>query len=270
MSTPPAWALAARAHAQRPVAAPRLPLWLGAECIGSVQAGFLEEKGVLPLLEKRVQLSLKERSGAPAWVLQADDASAELNQLAGALRAQGACGAWRDEQISVVDAAGRVLASVERGAVRVLGIATQAVHLVGESADGAGLWLQQRALTKPTHPGRWDTLMGGMVAHGETLATALARETWEEAGLQVDRLPGLRGGGAEDIAHPSAEGGGAGYLREHLTWYVARLPQGLEPVNQDGEVQGFACLAHAEVQRRLAEGRFTPQAALVLAAYYGF
>ena len=43
-------------------------------------------------------------------------------------------------------------ARVERGVVRVLGITTYAVHLVGSRRDGA-VWVQQRAFDKATDPG---------------------------------------------------------------------------------------------------------------------
>ena len=85
----------------------------------------------------------------------------------------------------------KTIGQVERGAVRPLGIATQAVHLVGHAADGR-IWVQQRALNKANDPGLWDTLMGGMVSAADTVATALVRETWEEARVAT-RISGFLG-----------------------------------------------------------------------------
>ena len=212
---------------------------------------------------------MEERDGTHAWVLPTGDASGALNALAAALRDAGCCGPWRDEQLAVRDAQGRPIATVERGAVRVLGIATDAVHLVGLTADGAGVWLQQRALTKAYHPGEWDTLMGGMVSARDTLAQALARETREEAGLEIGTLAGLLPGAAVWLDQPSDEGGaGLGHMRERIAWWSARLPDGVVPVNQDGEVARFERWSHAAAQAQLAAGAFTPEAALVLGAYY--
>jgi hypothetical protein len=84
--------------------------------------------------------------------------------------------------------------------------------------------VQQRALDKANDPGLWDTLMGGMVSAADTVATALARETWEV------------------------------------------VPEGLAPVNQDGEVAQFALLDRAELLHRLAQNQFTTEAALILVA----
>ncbi len=269
-TTAPAWVAAARARATCAPAAPRMALLLGGERVGSVDGQIFNKIGLQRLLDKRCQLSIVEYECAPAWALAADDATAALNDLALTLRAAGRCGPWRDEQLAVCAADGRRLATVERGAARVLGLATQAVHLVGCTADGAAMWVQQRAHSKASNPGMWDTLMGGMVSAADSLQTAVARETWEEAGLRMAQLSGLRPGGQVRFALPSDEGGGAGYMVECIHWYQATVRAGATPDNQDGEVERFDCLAHGEVQARLAQGAFTPEAALVLAAFYGW
>lgn len=269
MTAAPDWLAAARARAVCGPAAPRLPLLLGREPVGSVDAAVFGQIDLKPLLHQGFELSIVEHEGAPAWALAAPDATAALNALAHALRAAGRCGPWRDEQLAVRGADGRRLATVERGATRVLGLATQAVHLVGRTASGA-MWVQQRALTKPNHPGMWDTLMGGMVSAADSLPQALARETWEEAGLRPHQLQALTPGGHVDFAQPSDEGGGCGYMVERIDWFHATVPPGVAPVNQDGEVARFACIPHAQVHDLLARGAFTPEAALVLAGFYGW
>ncbi|MGD9774936.1 NUDIX hydrolase [Diaphorobacter sp.] len=265
----PAWVAAARACATSGPAAPRLPLLLGREPVGSVDAAVFGQIDLQPLLDERYQLSIVQHEGARAWAVTAPDATAALNALAHALRAAGHCGPWRDEQLAVCTPDGRRLATVERGAVRVLGLATHAVHLVGCTAGGA-MWVQQRSLTKPNHPGKWDTLMGGMVSAADSLAQALARETWEEAGLRLEQLRRLAHGGDVQFAQPSDEAGGSGYMVERIDWFHATVPEGVRPVNQDGEVARFECLTHAQVHERLARGAFTPEAALVLAGFYGW
>ncbi|MHA7599708.1 NUDIX hydrolase [Alicycliphilus sp. T452] len=270
MSAAPAWVAPARASAACGPARPRLPLRVGDVPVGSVDAEVFGQIGLQRLLDKRYQLSMEECEGAPAWVLRGGDATAALDALAQALRGAGRCGPWRGEQLAVCDARGRRIATVERGAVRVLGIATRAVHLVGRTPGGAGLWVQQRSLSKPSNPGMWDTLMGGMVSAADTREQAMARETWEEAGLRAAQLDRLAHGGHVDFALPSGEGGGAGYMVERIDWYHATVSDGAMPRNQDGEVERFECLPHAEVHARLAEGAFTPEAALVLAAFYGW
>ena len=219
------------------------------------------------MLDKRYKLLKDEQSG---WSLHVfGDATPALNALAQALRAQGRCGPWRNEQLAVCDAQGRRIGTIERGAVRPLGLATQAVHLVARAPDGR-MWVQLRAFNKPNNPGQWDTLMGGMVSAADTLPQALARETWEEAGLRVDALHGVAHGGHVQLAVPSEEAHGCGYMVERIDWFHATVPDGMVPQNQDGEVERFELLAPEALLERLAHGAFTPEATLVLAAALGW
>ncbi|RYY66149.1 MAG: NUDIX domain-containing protein [Comamonadaceae bacterium] len=180
------------------------------------------------------------------------------------MRAAGHVHAWRDEQLAVRCADGAVLGTIERGAVRPLGIATHAVHLAGLTADGRH-WVQQRSLDKATDPGLWDTLMGGMVPASDSLAQALERETWEEAGLRLQQLHDLRPCGRVLSRGPSAEVPG-GHVVEVIDCYRAMLPPGVVPVNQDGEVARFRLVDGAELVRMLASDAFTLEAAGVYVA----
>jgi 8-oxo-dGTP pyrophosphatase MutT (NUDIX family) len=191
-----------------------------------------------------------------------------MQRLAQSLRACGLSGPWRNELLPVADESGQTLGLVERGVVRVLGLRTQAVHLVGLRPDGA-VWVQQRSLTKPNDPGLWDTLMGGTVAGNETVAETLERETWEEAGLHLADLGQVTHHGHFTATRPVPDGGGAGLLVEDTHWYTAIVPLGLLPVNQDGEVDHFECWPPAQVREAVAQGLFTAEAAWVLQQVLG-
>lgn len=262
------WLEKLRDAAQRPPDQPRMPLLWNGQVIGTVAEGFLERVGVDFLRGQRITLTQKKTPGlGNAWSLTAPDASFGLNALAQLLREQGRSGPWRDEQIAVCTPQGQRVATVERGVVRVLGVATHAVHLIGLAPDGR-MWVQQRSSTKANHPDKWDTLMGGMVSASDSLQQALARETQEEAGLDVTQLLHLRHGGHVMFACPSDEvPDGAAYMRERIDWFVGTVPQALKPDNQDGEVQQFACIDSDTLLGWLKEDRFTPEATLVLADY---
>jgi 8-oxo-dGTP pyrophosphatase MutT (NUDIX family) len=268
---PQDWIRPLRQAMQQPPAAPRWPLHCNGQPIGTVEQGLLESMAAPAWAAAQgLQLlaPLPPQGAGGCWQLQATDPTQALNGLAQLLRSHGCCGPWRNEQLDVrADGSDTVLATIERGAVRALGIATQAVHLLGLAPDGR-MWVQQRALDKASHPGKWDTLMGGMVSSGDSVATALARETQEEAGLDVTALQACSYGGHVDFACPnSEEGDGLGYMRERIHWYQAQLPQGLEPQNQDGEVAQFQCIDRATLEAWLLAGRFTPEASLILADY---
>lgn len=257
----PQWLAALQARACQPPRRKRLALLAGHARIGSVEAGVLEQlsSSVLDAALQRITLD-----GAPAWrIVGGLDAS--LARIALALHEAGLAGAWRDELLAVTDESGAVLGAVERAVVRPLGIATRAVHLAGRHPDGRH-WVQRRALTKPNDPGLWDTLMGGMVPVHDSLQQALARETMEEAGLPLAALQGLRPGGQVRIEQPARDGGGAGYVVERIDWFQCTVPEGVEPVNGDGEVDEFRLMAPGELQARLERDEFTLEAALILCA----
>ncbi len=157
-----------------------------------------------------------------------------------------------------------MLGIVERAVVRPLGITTFAVHLTGVSPDGRH-WVQQRSLTKPNDPGLWDTLVGGMIPASDSMAQALERETWEEAGLRLSQIEQLRHRGRMLTRRPSDESS-AGYVVEYLDWYSCVIPEGVVPINQDGEVAQFRLMQPEEVARLMLDGEFTLEAALILNA----
>jgi len=250
------WRARARAGADLPPLRAREPLHLDVDAC-SVLVGSVEREAA----ERMSAAGLPIRRLAEGWQVAAP-AGRSLAAIAAWLRDAGLTGRWRDELLAVVDPHERAVAEVERSIVRVLGLTTYAVHLVGFTADGRRMWVQQRAFDKATDPGLWDTLMGGQVAAGETVESALARETEEEAGLDVSSLLDLHRGQRITFRRPVA----GGYLVEHIDTYTARLPEGVAPVNRDGEVERFECLDAAALEDRLARGEFTLEASLILAA----
>ena len=256
----PVWRDRLRAAAHAPPLRPRVPLWCAGERIGSVEPDLFGRAGLA------ASAVLRADAARGGWMLEGEP-TMSLAHIAQVLRDTGLSHAWRDEQLAVRGDGGTLVGTVERAAVRPLGIATHAVHLT--AVDDAGqVWLQQRAFDKPTDPGLWDTLVGGMVPASDSVEQALERETWEEAGLRVPQLRELRHGGRVTTQRPFAELA-HGYVVEVLDWYAARLPAGVVPANQDGEVAGFRVMAADELAQRLEAGEFTIDAALILLAAYG-
>ncbi|MEH3085524.1 MAG: NUDIX domain-containing protein [Xylophilus ampelinus] len=160
---------------------------------------------------------------------------------------------------------GPVLAVVERGVARNLGIGTWAVHLHARDPETGRWWMQRRALHKATDPGKWDTLMGGLVAAGETLPQALARESWEEAGVRVDALPRPPVGmGRFTVRRPVRDAGSHGLQVETVFAWAADLRPGQAPAGQDGEAMGFAACSDAEIDALARSGALTLEAAVAV------
>ena len=249
----------------------RLPLLWGGCVVGSLTPAVAEalyDQSTTELGYTLQKTQLQNQWGCALEPFSINGFALCMQRLAQSLRACGLSGPWRNELLPVADESGQTLGLVERGVVRVLGLRTLAVHLVGLRPDGA-VWVQQRSLTKPNDPGLWDTLMGGTVAGHETVAETLERETWEEAGLHLADLGQVTHHGHFTATRPVPDGGGAGLLVEDTYWYSATVPAGLEPVNQDGEVDHFECWPPARVREAVAQGLFTDEAAWVLQRVLG-
>lgn len=186
--------------------------------------------------------------------------SAELAELALRLHEQGCIPKWRDELLDVW-CGNNVVGAIERGAVRPLGLLTRAVHLNAWSAKGE-LWVARRALNKPTDPGMWDTLVGGLVGHHEPDDLALVRETQEEAGLaEID----IAGRGPIRSIYRMQRRVNEGFQCEEVLTSDCVLADDASPQNQDGEVMDIVCLPVADIETMLLDGAFTLEASIVIA-----
>ena len=259
------WLSALQARAQQAPRRLRLPLMLDGHVIGSVESDSLGRILESPGAPWSGGLKRVRSLAGDAWHITGEG-TAVLGNLALALRAAQVGRVrqqWRDEQLAVFNKTGAKLATVERGIVRLLGIATQAVHLVGYSPDGR-IWVQQRAMDKANDPGQWDTLMGGMVSAGDSLLSALERETMEETGLALSQLQQLRWQACFGLRRPDLPHDDGGYVVEQVDWYACVVPHQIKPLNQDGEVAEFALLDADELRYRLQNNEFTLEAALIL------
>ncbi len=246
----PAVQLAQRRHGPE-----RLPFFLAAHRVGSVARHHLPALAAWPHW-----LQLHQN----AVVMTAADPSAALAAINATLQHQGLVQGWRDEIVGVPGLdSGQMLAGVERAAARFWGTLTLGAHATGYVADGSGrpahLWIAQRSWVKATDPGMLDNLVGGGVPEGQSPWQALLREAWEEAGLEPALACTARVGSVIRLHRDVDEG----LQLEDLHSHDLQLPQGLQPVNQDGEVAAFRCLPVQEALACAAEGRMTVDAALV-------
>ena len=249
-------ALAAASHAVRP----RRPVWLDGERVGCVAEPHL------PLLAAE-PVAFGVAADRVDILIPPAERAARLAELHQRWHAQGAIVGWRNEPYALAPLqgtrAGQPIVAIERAASRFWGSLTFGAHANGwvRGADGrpAALWIAQRSASKPTDPGLFDNLVGGGVPLGQQPAETLVREAWEEAGLPATQAAGAVPVRTLNIERDIPEG----LQREWLYAFDIELPAGLEPCNQDGEVQGFRLLPVADALE-LALGRsMTVDAALV-------
>ncbi len=231
--------------------------------VGGVVCGTLSPPVAWTLLSAGFARQCPASPGMIGTIALADwpEDPAERNQRLGAiarhLLQNGFSGPWRDELLAIRPDPDRPpLGCIDRSAVRALGLPTESVHLNGYAADGR-MVVCLRAMHKRVDPGLWDNLAGGMVAAGEDLRTAVAREALEEAGLVLDGLP-VRVGGRIPVSRPIVEG----LLVETVHVFDVDLPEGIRLENRDGEVARIEVRSIDDVLAAIPRGEFTIEAAL--------
>ncbi len=164
--------------------------------------------------------------------------AARLHGVARQLADQGLC-RFRDEAFDVrATPDGPVLAQVDRGAVPLLGVQAEGVHLNGlvRRPDGLWVWVARRAAHKLLDPGKLDHLVGGGVPAGLSPWETLVKEADEEAAIPpaliATAVPVARLSYAMDYAE--------GLRRDRLHCYDLLLPEDFVPQPRDGEVESFA------------------------------
>ena len=146
---------------------------------------------------------------------------------------------FRDEAFDVRAAAdGPVLAQVDRGAVPLLGVQAEGVHLNGlvRRPDGLWVWVARRAAHKLLDPGKLDHLVGGGVPAGLSPWETLAKEADEEAAIPPALIAQALPVATLTYAMDYAEG----LRRDRLHCYDLLLPEDFAPRPRDGEVESFA------------------------------
>jgi 8-oxo-dGTP pyrophosphatase MutT (NUDIX family) len=190
-------------------------------------------------------------------------ASAILNALLKTWHDCGTLSRWRDEQLDVLDPITLApLFPLEREGRVVLGLTMTGAMVNGVTArDGANhLWIAQRAATKSIAPLQWDCLANGAVGAGETPTAALVREAWEEAGISSELMARALPAAQFTIEHREDEH--VFYERAHCFDVV--LPETFSPVNNDGEVERFACVSRSALAAMLQQRKFTYDATVAI------
>ncbi|WP_028357355.1 NUDIX hydrolase [Brackiella oedipodis] len=231
-------------------------LFLGSETVGVIHPHALQVLSQDPQvrrLPQGLQIDCQHLNGAQL--------NQRLAEIAQQLQAHGCIRAWRNELLNVYGADQHtVLAQMERGALRPLGMLTRSIHLNAWHTDGR-IYLAKRATSKAIDPGLWDTLVGGILNAEDTLQQGLIRESFEEAGLHPrDLQPCQPIQKAALLRRPLPEG----YQLEELYVSQCRLPDHVVLKNQDGEVSEFRTFSADEVLDLIEADQLTLEAAIVL------
>ena len=93
-----------------------------------------------------------------------------------------------EEIFDVVNESDQVIKQMPRSEVHRLGLKHRAVHVLVFNRNG-DLFLQKRSMLKDCFPGVWDSSASGHLDTNETYDDCAVRETEEELGWKLDRVP---------------------------------------------------------------------------------
>ncbi len=94
------------------------------------------------------------------------------------------------------------------------------------------MWIARRSPTKSIDPSLLDNLVGGGIATGQTVASTVIKEAWEEAGIPAHLAMLAEPAGTVDLCREQPDGLQRETIFVHNLW----LPDDFTPECLDGEV----------------------------------
>lgn len=160
----------------------------------------------------------------------------------------------RGENMPVCLAPGAAaLATIDRSAMRVLGLWVVKVHVNGlvrrEDAD-PDVWLSRRSLSASAAPGTLDTFVAGGQPAGMSVEQTMVKESAEEVGVSPALAHTAQPVGRLNLIYPGSDG----LHREQLAIFDLHLPPEFVPVHHDGEISQSLRLDWSEFGDAVAAG----------------
>ncbi|CAL1266320.1 unnamed protein product [Larinioides sclopetarius] len=170
---------------------------------------------------------------------------------------------WRNECYDVSSKFGDVpVMKMERSATCLFGIKRCGVHVNGymKNADGSkSVWIQKRACTKPTWPGKFDNMVSGGFSVGMTVLECVRKEAQEEASLTDTLLNSMIPAGVVSFMFEDERG----IFPETIFVFDLEIPSDFIPVNSDNEVEIFHLLSIDELKRIIVTDDFKLTSSLI-------
>ncbi|KYB25360.1 Uncharacterized protein YJR142W-like Protein [Tribolium castaneum] len=188
-----------------------------------------------------------------------EERSSQVDRVLRELRAGSvfiALKGWRDECYEVkTDFTSKSLLKMDRSATCLFGIRNYGVDINGYVRHpklGLCLWLQKRAATKQTWPGKWDNMVGGGLSVGHGIFETAYKEAMEEASIPAELMKNLVSAGCVSFFFESERG-----LFPNTEFvFDLELPLDFIPENADGEVETFELLPAEQCLEKLFSSDF--------------
>ena len=217
----------------------RLPFFLGGERVGWVKPGLAAVLARFPDI-------LVDSGGV---TLRAPEA---LPDIARALAERGMMRDRREAFDVRAMPGGKVLSTIDRGALPAFGIAAEGVHANGlvRRRNGLHVWVGKRAADKALDPGKLDHIVAGGMPAGYSAMETLVKEAAEEAAIPAALTATARKVAVISYAMDRTEG----LRRDRLHCYDIELPGNFVPVPADGEVESFSLWPAKRVLEAVRDG----------------
>ncbi len=212
--------------------------------VDEIQVGFIRPAFAKVLRRwPEIFVTNEQRVKLAAYLATPSLRTAAVHEVLQALRQEGWFPHWRDEWYPVnrwYHESPYFL--LERAAAPFFGIRAYGVHVNGYVCRAPGLqaeqvdmWLGQRALDKPSEPGKLDQIVAGGQPANMTLMDNVIKECWEEAGIPESLACLAKPVGAISYCLETTQG-----LRPNVVFnFDLELPDDFIPVNRDKEVEQF-------------------------------
>ncbi|XP_062546890.1 uncharacterized protein LOC134212764 [Armigeres subalbatus] len=227
--------------------------------IDGQQVGLISQNVMEQLLKYPEVFCIKDAEQGKQNIVELNPAfrdyterSEQVDRILQEFRSQGifvALKGWRNECFEVRSVFGSLM-KMERSATSMFGVRNFGVTINGyiqHPLKGLCIWLQQRADTKQTWPGKWDNMVSGGLSVGHGIYETAVKEAAEEASIPEHLLNNLVSAGCVSFFFESERG-----LFPNTEFvYDLELPEDFVPVNSDGEVQDFQMLPADECLERI-------------------
>lgn len=199
---------------------------------------------------------LMQNTGIRLFLNQPASLDEQLERVRACLCRVGLIESPRDEAMQVrFSPRGRVLARIDRSAMRILGLWATKVHVNGlmfsPEMQHPDVWLSRRSHAAAAAPNTYDTLVAGGHPHGATLRQTMIKESGEEVGLPAQ----LAGAASLTTKLEAIYTSPQGLHREQLVVFDLLLGCDFQPVHSDGEISESVRFSWLDFCSSVTDGR---------------
>lgn len=178
---------------------------------------------------------------------------------------------WFKEPFPLRDPSGIHVLNLDGCGVDLLGVVSYGIHVTGfvRTKEGIKYWVPQRSKNKSTFPGMLDNFCSGNLVGDERPFHGMVREIAEETAIPEEYTRAHARSCGTVTYQMSVTNDGRKGCQHHCQYvYELELAEDMIPRPNDGEVECFTLMNVVEVQKAIAEGKFTPNRTMTYLGHF--